>query len=54
MKRHALTIACLILALVCYGLGFAMPGNALIVAGVVLEAAFWIRLIRGDRGRDRQ
>ncbi|MEM1176245.1 MAG: hypothetical protein AAGA33_13065 [Pseudomonadota bacterium] len=40
MNYHLITVACLLMALGCYGLGFALPGNALIIAGVVLEAIF--------------
>ncbi len=49
MKRHLLTIACLLLALLFYVLGFSLPANALIVAGVVAEIVFWFRLVRGER-----
>ena len=49
MKPNLITVACLLLALVCYVAGFSTPGNALIVAGVLFELVFWFRLFRGDR-----
>ncbi len=47
MIKHLITLACLALALVCYGVGFVVPGIALIVVGVIAEAAFWFRIVKG-------
>jgi len=49
MRRHLLTTALLILALLCYTLGAAAQGTALLVLGGVAELFFWIRLVRGRR-----
>ena len=54
MKPNLLTVACLFMALVCYALGFTLPGTALIVVGVVLEATFWYRLLIGDERKGTQ
>lgn len=50
MAHHLLTAACLVAALVCYGLGLADGGGALVLAGVVCEAVFWLRVLRRPRG----
>ena len=41
----------LLLALACYGFGFAVGGTALLVAGMVFEVVFWCRLLLGRRPR---
>jgi hypothetical protein len=43
-KRHFVTFLCLVLAIVFYSLGAAMPGTFLLLLGVLAEAAFWIRI----------
>jgi len=50
MKRHLVTFLFLLLAIVCYALGAAGPGTAMLVIGVIAEAIFWFRLSRG-RGK---
>ena len=49
MKPNLITVACLLMALVCYVAGFSAPGNVLIVVGVLFELVFWFRLVKGDR-----
>ena len=44
IKRHFVTFLCLVLAIVFYSLGAAMPGTFLLLLGVLAEAAFWIRI----------
>lgn len=51
-SKHAITLLLLILAILFYALGLALPATLLIVFGVLLEGAFWIRLFRGVRHKD--
>jgi len=52
MKYHLVTLACLLMAVACYGL-FALGGAAIafLAAGLVLEAWVWIRLFRRPKQR---
>lgn len=45
MRRHAITLALLLLAVMFYAIGLAMPATVLIVLGLVAEGAFWLRLV---------
>lgn len=47
MKRHLVTAAILLAALVFYGLGLARGGLALLVLGAALELWFWVRAFPG-------
>ncbi len=49
MKRHMVTFLFLALAIMCYALGAAGPGTALIVLGVLAEATFWFRIFGKGR-----
>ena len=44
MKRHSITAAILLAALVLYGLGMTSLGIAAFIAGGIFELWFWIRL----------
>jgi len=44
VKRHIITIAFLVLAIVFYGMGAAGPATGLLVLGVLAEGTFWFRL----------
>ena len=52
MKPNLITVACLLMALVCYVAGLSTPGNALIVIGVLFELVFWFRLVKGGRRQE--
>ena len=45
MKRHLVTVVILLVAVVLYVLGLSGLGAAALVAGVIFELWFWIRLI---------
>jgi len=49
MKRHIITVLCLIIAVVFYSLGAVGPGTGLLFLGALAEATFWIRIIRGTK-----
>jgi len=49
VKSRTITVLCLGIAVICYSIGFAAPGTAFIVAGVVAELLFWVRLLRRKR-----
>jgi hypothetical protein len=44
MKRHFITVAILLVALVFYGLGYSSLGGITFVIGGVFELWFWVRL----------
>lgn len=46
MRRHGLTLACLIGAVLCYLLGAAEGVIAFVITGLILESLFWFRLFR--------
>ena len=49
MKRALLLIACLLLAIVFYFLGYNGGAVALIVVGAIFELSFWVLALRGVR-----
>lgn len=49
MKRALLLIACLLLAVVFYSLGFHGGAVALIAVGAIFELSFWVLALRGIR-----
>jgi hypothetical protein len=49
MRSRLITVACLGVAVICYSVGFALPGMLFIAAGVIAELAFWVRLLRRRR-----
>ena len=51
MKRHAITILLLVIALVLYALGAVLPATALIVIGAVFELWVWWRVLTPSRRR---
>ena len=58
MKRHLLTVALLIVAVMFYALGSSpLAGSAAAVAlllGATFETAFWVRVVRRKRYRHEQ
>jgi hypothetical protein len=46
MRKHLITLGLLVAAIAFYAMGLALPATALIVAGIVAEGAFWLRLLR--------
>ena len=46
LKRNGLTIACLLLALLCYAIGFPAGSGGFIILGALLELFFWFRILR--------
>lgn len=51
MKRHIITAAFLVLAIILYSLGAAGPATGLLVLGVLAEGTFWFRLF-GNRKKE--
>ena len=49
MKRHAITFAVLVAAVLCYVAGWHDGGAALLAAGAVFELIFWSRILRGSK-----
>ena len=49
MRRHLVTIAFFVLAIVCYGLGAVGPGMLFLVLGGVAELVFWFRVFGNRR-----
>jgi hypothetical protein len=49
--RHLVTLAFLVLALLLYARGFAVPGHLFIVLGVLAESVFWWRILQWRRAR---
>jgi len=50
--RCAITVAILVAAVLCYGLGMNGLGGALVFAGTIFEAVFWVRVRRAfDQSR---
>jgi hypothetical protein len=47
MNRHAITVALIAAAALCYFTGWKIGGVALFIAGGALELAFWLRVF-GD------
>lgn len=45
MNRHLITLAILLTALACYGLGMTGLGITAFIAGGIFELWFWIRLL---------
>ena len=51
MKRHAITVIFLLLALILYAVGAAVPATALLVLGAVAELIFWSRIFTSKKSR---
>lgn len=51
MSPRMITFLFLVLALFCYGVGFAYVATVFIGLGVLAELIFWVRLFRRDPGR---
>ncbi len=51
--KHLITVFCLLGAIALYIAGSAREAVVLIVVGLLLEGAFWIRLFRRDGFRER-
>lgn len=52
MSRHIITFAIVLAAVVLYVKGFSQLSAALVVAGLVLETWFWVRLVRASPAPD--
>lgn len=42
ITRVAITLACLLAAIACYGFGVPIGGVAFLVAGLIFEGMFWL------------
>lgn len=52
MKRHAITILLLVVAIACYAIGAAGPGIAFLILGGIAELTFWLRIFfKGDQSK---
>ena len=49
MKHHLVTVLLIIAALPLYAAGFAGGGTVALGLAIILEAWFWIRIVRGRR-----
>jgi len=49
MSRRALVVLFLVLAVVCYAIGFGAGAVAFIVLGAAAEILFWVHLFRRRR-----
>ena len=49
MSKHAITIACLLIAVVFYAIGMAHAAVALVFVGALFELVFWLRLLTGSK-----
>ncbi|TAG44808.1 MAG: hypothetical protein EAZ30_16770 [Betaproteobacteria bacterium] len=50
-RRYGVMIALILIALVCYAVGYKKGSTLAIILGVVFECFFWIKFIRGDRAK---
>ena len=46
MRKHLYTLLFLLLAIVLYVLGMALPATILLLLGMLAEAVFWVRLFK--------
>jgi hypothetical protein len=54
MRKHAITILFLILAVCLYAVGAALPATGIIILGLLAEAIFWFRALgRGKGAKDQ-
>lgn len=44
ITRVAITLACLLAAIACYVFGVTAGGVAFLVAGLIFEGMFWLRI----------
>jgi hypothetical protein len=49
MKRHLITLALLVAAVICYAASWNTGAIALFSVGGAFELAFWFRLLRGPK-----
>ncbi|TAF99055.1 MAG: hypothetical protein EAZ43_16575 [Betaproteobacteria bacterium] len=50
-QRHGVMVALILIALVCYAVGYKKGSTLAIVLGIAFECAFWVKLARGDRAK---
>ncbi len=48
MKNHTLTFTFLLLAIVLYVAGMAIPATVFLVLGALAEGVFWVRLLNSS------
>lgn len=53
MKRHIITVFCLLAAIAFYTIGAARPAILLLLVGLLFEAAFWLRIFGGAKDRKK-
>ncbi len=46
MRKHLITVLCLVAAIALYAVGFSIPATAFVVLGMLAEGTFWFRLLR--------
>ncbi len=53
MKKHLITAFLLVIAIVLYAVGLALPATFVVLLGVLVEGAFWMRLFNISRGSSK-
>jgi hypothetical protein len=51
LKRYGVMIALVVIALICYAVGYKKGSTLAIILGVIFEGGFWFKLIRDDRAK---
>ncbi len=48
-KRYGVMMALVVIALICYAVGYKKGSTFAIILGVLFEGGFWFKLMRDDR-----